>query len=244
MTPVLTYTLTQQCGTSRQFCRPCSNSFTVQSCGPTHCTVEPPSQICLAPAIGGGCAGSTCVTPINLVIQQFVLSETYFDALFSGGFGAPVYPGTYEDLRDAWLQDYLLRPRESTEVIPSFACEWFANTSSWLGDESEVLTLCGSIPFRYRYYNTFVARMRSSSSTTIELRLYFNFVIEKVATTTTACYDEGRVIEASSGTDQAGITVFVTDPSNPPCAGDTITVTGWGPSVGSVPVLLVEATEP
>jgi hypothetical protein len=89
MTPILTYTLTQQCGPSRPFCRPCTNSFTVQSCGPTHCEVEPPSQICLSargPEIGecGHCKD-------GVVPGAYLLFVTFYK---SGGLD-PVEIGPY-----------------------------------------------------------------------------------------------------------------------------------------------------
>lgn len=59
---ILTYKMKNRC--TRQFCRPCSNAFTIYSCGPSHCEKQPPSEICLqipkgyvaAPANWGCCA--------------------------------------------------------------------------------------------------------------------------------------------------------------------------------------------
>lgn len=60
MTALLTYTLKNQCGGSRPFCRQCANSFTIKSCEPSHCKEPPPSTICLRskltfPYVGGDC---------------------------------------------------------------------------------------------------------------------------------------------------------------------------------------------
>lgn len=51
---VLTYYLTGQCGNVRGFCRQCANSFTIFTCGPTQCDIEPEPKICLAPKIADG----------------------------------------------------------------------------------------------------------------------------------------------------------------------------------------------
>lgn len=62
---VLTYYLENQCGNVRGFCRQCANSFTIYTCGPTQCDIEPEPKICLAPKIADGdyTLGSSCCAP-------------------------------------------------------------------------------------------------------------------------------------------------------------------------------------
>lgn len=239
-TAIFTYTLTRS---HRSFCRQCTNSFAIYSCGPSHCSVEPASNICLRPRLGG-CVSATCSTPLNLVLSQFTLDESYFDANFAGGFGNPTYPGTYEELRDYWLQDYLFVPRASTDG--RFACEWFANTPKWnAADDGDASTLCGFIPVHNRYYGEFVCRIRMLDANNFEMRMYFNLVWEKVATTTTECYTEGDVVTATAGVDtnESIASVSVSDGDHAPCTGDSVTVPSLAPAGGPVDILLVAADE-
>ncbi len=79
---VFRYSLTRNCGEFRPFCRQCTNSFTIKSCGPSHCEEEPPAVICVTPSVGElwveGAATVCCVQPtIDGVekIPRFVVLE-------------------------------------------------------------------------------------------------------------------------------------------------------------------------
>lgn len=101
MTPLLTYHLTRPCGRATPFCRSCTNSFTIGSCAPTHCDVDPPSMICLTAKPGGDC--TNCGKPVAIKLRDFVLPN--FDA---PNWDTSVFSG-----------DYVLLPSDS------ISCDWY-----------------------------------------------------------------------------------------------------------------------
>lgn len=138
MTPVITYTLTQQCGSSRPFCRPCSNSFTVQSCGPTHCEVEPPSQICVEPGIEfQECVTSNCGQPLQLILRDFVIDDSFPEVEFGFGSTALVldlFANHGEAVHAAWDGDWLLSNTLNPLQSP---CAWIGERTFVVISEDE-----------------------------------------------------------------------------------------------------------
>lgn len=147
MTPIVTYTLTQQCGNSRPFCRPCTNSFTVKSCGPTHCDAEPPSVICLAPRMSTvECSPSGCDQPQQVILMGFVFSDT-LEGGVDGNSGNPSLGLNAIEFGGAAMHvafdgDWQLRNSEQTP------CIWQGQRSVEFnfpgGPASDILAYCGS----------------------------------------------------------------------------------------------------
>lgn len=68
MTPIYTYKLARPCGNVRPFCRPCTNTFAIDQCGPTHCDASPPSQICMNVGVPG-CTHPSVVVPKGFIVE-------------------------------------------------------------------------------------------------------------------------------------------------------------------------------
>lgn len=86
------WTLTQQCGPSRPFCRSCVNSFSIYSCGPTLCKGQPQSTICLHPVSNKG-ECSICKEGIKTAGINKLKVPVGWPASWNGSFSAdPVGP--------------------------------------------------------------------------------------------------------------------------------------------------------